>query len=219
MSRAQANAMGVLVYTVIVAAITFLITDHLNQRERVAQVYAPEVRTAPNDVALETKPGGKPEQPAPTAARGGKLQSTTEIYIGARTPVLRVNPQPPAADLPGDSPARVADVHQPVERKCYQAEDFACPPIDVRLDLRQLDDGQQYMAVRGSDGTEITGQYLPRVAVAVVRKNKAGIDLYADDTKVIRYQRRVFHRFWLGPSAMIEPTGSTIPGATIEGEW
>lgn len=205
MNQRQAALLGLLAYTALVAAATFLITDELHQREQVAQIYAPEVRTSPADVALEVKPDAKPSLPAPTPARGGTVVSTTEVTVSGQKPRVR---KPPKREHDGGD----------VSMTCPTADDFECPPLDLRLDLIEVD-GQQYMAVRGPDGTEVTGQYLPRAAVAVVRKNKAGIDLYADDTKVIRYQRRVLDRFWAGPAAMIEPDGSLVPGITIEGEW
>lgn len=126
----------------------------------VAQAYAPEVRTSPADVALETKPGATPTMPAPTKPRGGTVISTTEVTVSGKAPV-RKTPEIVHED---------GDMYTPAT--CPTAADFECPPVSLRLDLIDLD-GQQYMAVRSDDGTEVAGQYLPRAAVAGTRPHRA----------------------------------------------
>lgn len=135
----------------------------------VPQVYAPEVRTAPNDVALETKPGAKPTLPAPTKPRGGTVISTTEVTVSGKAPVRKT---PKIVHDHGD-------VYTPAT--CPTADDFTCPPVSLRMDLIELD-GQQYMAVRSDDGTEVAGQFLPRSAVAGTRKHRATVILTEDYT-------------------------------------
>lgn len=198
MSSVRANAAGLLAYTALVAATTFLITDQMNQREHVAPAAA-EVRTAPNDVALQTVPGAKPALPAPTPARGGKVVSTTEVHVGERKPV------------------RIADTFQPA-KECATADGFTCPPLDLRLDLIEVD-GQQYMAVRGPDDVEVAGRFLPGSPVAAPQQNSAGVELFADGSKAFRYERRVLGRFWAGPAGLISGDGLLTPGVSVRGEW
>ena len=135
----------------------------------VPQVYAPEVRTAPNDVALEVKPGATPTLPAPTKPRGGTVLSTTEVTVSGKAPV-RKTPEIVHED---------GDVYTPAT--CPTAEDFECPPVSLRLDLIDVG-GQQYMAVRSDDGTEVAGQYLPRAAVAGTRPHRATLIRTGDAT-------------------------------------
>lgn len=194
MNDSRAALLGFLTVIAVSFGAGFLLADHLNKREHVVQVAHPELRTAPNDVALETEPKAKPKLPAPAHPRGGKILSTTEITVS------------------GGVPKPITDTDCP-------PTDFICPDALLRLDLMQTDDGQQYMAVRGDDGREITGRLIPMVDVLVPRSNRASIDRYADGSTVIRYERRVLKRFWLGPAAMIQPAGDTSLGATVGGEW
>lgn len=144
--------------------------------EPVAQVYAPEVRTSPADVALEVKPVAKPSLPAPTPARGGRVVSTTEVAVSGQKPRVR---KPPKREHD------TGNVSKPAT--CPTVDDFECPPLDLRLDLIEVD-GQQYMAVRGPDGTEVTGQYLPRAPVATVRRNRATL-IYTEDATTLTVTR------------------------------
>ena len=137
--------------------------------EPVAQVYAPEVRTSPADVALETKPGAKPTMQAPTKPRGGTVVSTTEVTVSGKAPV-RKTPEIVHED---------GDVYTPAT--CPTAADFECPPVSLRMDLIDVD-GQQYMAVRSDDGTEVAGQYLPRAPVAGTRPHRATLIRTEDAT-------------------------------------
>lgn len=118
----------------------FMLADHLNSREQVTSAHHDEIRTAPNNVAPEVTPGAKPKQPAPTLARGGKTIGTAELHVT----------QPPVI-VPE---RRVGDVVCP-------AHTVTCPPLDLRIDWNRTDDGGDYVAVRGADGTEITGRYIP----------------------------------------------------------
>lgn len=140
--------------------------------EPVAQVYAPEVRTSPADVALEVKPDAKPSLPAPTPARGGTVVSTTEVTVSGQKPRVRETPK---------RGHETGNMYTPAT--CPTADDFECPPLDLRLDLIEVE-GQQYMAVRGPDGVEVTGQYLPRAPVATVRRNRATLIRTEDATTV-----------------------------------
>ena len=160
MTDAQRSLIGLLVYTALVVIATALTVDHWNKREFVAQVAHAEARTAPNDVALETAPGAKVTQPAPTKARGGKTVATTEVTVS------------------GGAPQRV---HETLKTEhdgantlsgCPTAADFVCPDAHLRLDLVQTDDGQQYMAVRGDDDREIAGRYIPAAAIRIVRSKR-----------------------------------------------
>lgn len=126
-------------------------------------VYAPEQRTAPGDVVLETKPGAKPKLPAPTKPKGGKTTGTVEIEVSGGIPV-RVDP-------PNESPIDAGLIPSGKE-ECLAAEDFACPPVKVRLDLG-IRDGQQYVAVRTEDGQEVNGVFIPRTGLPVVRRYTA----------------------------------------------
>lgn len=139
MNDSRAALMGFVVVVAVSFGGGFLLADHLNKREQVVQVAHPEIRAAPNDVALETAPSAKPKLPAPAKVRGGKIVAATEVTVS------------------GGVPARVT----PPTAECLTAADFACPGALLRLDLMQLRDGQQYMAVRGSDDREITGRYIP----------------------------------------------------------
>ena len=191
----QAKALiGLLVVVFLSAGAGFLLGDHMAGRDQVAQLPAAEERTAPNDVALRTEPKAKPKLPAPAHPRGGKILSTTEITVS------------------GGVPKPITDTDCP-------PTDFICPNAMLRLDLMQLRDGQQYVAVRGDNDREITGRLIPMADVLVPRRNRAAIDRYADGSTVIRYERRVFKRFWLGPAAMIQPAGDTSLGGTVGGEW
>ena len=118
-------------------------------------VYAPEQRTAPGDVVLETKPGAKPKIPAPTKPKGGKTTGTVELEIDGGAPI-RTERETPAA----------------VVKECLTAQDFTCPPVRVRLDLG-VRDGQQYVAVRTEDGQEVNGVFIPRTGLPVVRRYTA----------------------------------------------
>jgi len=194
----QAKALIGLLVVFLSAGAGFLLGDHMAGRDQVAQLPAAEERTAPNDVALRTEPKAKPKLPAPTHPRGGETISVTELHVDGGIPVQKID-----SDTVG----------------CKTAEDFICPNTLLRLDLMQTDDGQQYVAVRGDDGREITGRLIPFDSVSVPRRNRAAIDRYADGSTVIRYERRVFKRFWVGPAAMIQPAGDTSLGATVGGEW
>mgnify|MGYP000715152043 CR=1 FL=1 len=193
----QAKALIGLMVVFLSAGAGFLLGDHMAGRDQVAQLPAAEERTAPNDVALRTEPKAKPKLPAPTHSRGGKILSVTELQVDGGKPTINTEPH----------------------TGCLTAADFECPNTLLRLDLMQLRDGQQYMAVRGDNDREITGRLIPMADVLVPRRNRAAIDRYADGSTVIRYERRVLKRFWLGPAAMIQPAGDTSLGATVGGEW
>lgn len=154
MNDSRAALMGFVVVVAVSFGGGFLLADHLNKREQVVQVAHPEIRTAPNDVALETAPKAKPKLPAPSKPRGGETVSVTELQVAGGEPV-RVTP--PTTD---GTP------------ECLTAEDFACPGALLRLDLIRTDDGQQYVAARGSDGREITGRYIPLDNVLLPRDKR-----------------------------------------------
>lgn len=139
MTDAKRALIGFLVVVSVSFGAGFFLNDYLCSREHVEPVAHPEERTAPHDVALKTDPKAKSPLPAPAKIRGGKVVSTTEVAVSGGVPV-RVTP--PTAE-------------------CLTAADFTCPGALLRLDLIQTDDGQQYMAVRGSDDREITGRYIP----------------------------------------------------------
>jgi len=152
MGRDRLTALAVfLAYTAAAMLAGFLLAEHFNKP--VPQVYAPEVRTAPNDLSLETKPGSKPTLPAPSKPRGGKVVSTTEVHVSGQKPVSRVHEQWTSGPQVSEECKRVVD-------------SLECPPLDLRLDMIEVN-GQQYMAVRSPDGTEVTGQFLPNHAVKV----------------------------------------------------
>lgn len=145
MNDPRAALMGFLVVVAVSFGAGFLVADNLSHREQVAQVHHEEQRTAPNDVAPEVIPGAKPKLPAPTKPRGGKTIGTVELHID----------QPPVV-VPE---RRVGDVVCP-------ATSVECPPLDLRIDWNQTNDGGQYVAARGPDGVEITGRYMPPPFVA-----------------------------------------------------
>lgn len=124
----------------------FLLADRLNEREQVTQTYKPEVRTAPGDVVLETKPGATPAKPAPTKPRGGKPVATIEL------------------DAEGGKPEQIGadDKGCPV---------YVCPSLAVRVDIED-DAGQLYAAVRAEDGREITGVFIPQVVGTAPRDKR-----------------------------------------------
>lgn len=126
----------------------FALSGWLDDLARVEQVAHGEVRTAPNDVIPATDPGGGPSLPAPTDARGGTQGGVLEIRVA-----------PPAVEL---TERRVGAVLCPAER-------VECPPLDLRVDLLTTADGQEYVAVRGPDGSEITGRFMPERFGQVMR--------------------------------------------------
>lgn len=161
MSDTGRALIGFLVIVAMAFGAGFLLGDHMASGEQVVQQYHPEQRTSPNDVTIEVTPGAKPKLTAPTKPRGGTTVSVTEIRAGGGAPVLKT----PEIEL---EPGVVYEKGE----KCYTSEDFECPGLDLRLDLVQTDDGQQYVAVRGSDGTEIAGRYIPMASVTMPRDKR-----------------------------------------------
>ena len=144
MSDPRAALMGFVVVVAVSFGAGFLLADHLNHREQVASTPLDEIRTAPNDVTPRVSPGAKPKLPKPSNPRGGTTVATTEIHVE----------QPP-----------VIAPEQHVGNVVCPAQTVTCPPLDLRVDLNQTDDGGQYVNIRGADGVSITGRYIPPATV------------------------------------------------------
>lgn len=181
------------------------VTDYLNDKSRVAQVAAPEHRTAPNDVVLEKLPGTKPKQPAPTAPRGGTTAGTVEVTVAGGTPVRKT---PKIEHEAGDT-------FDP--RTCPTADDFECPPLDLRIDFGEKD-GQQWAAVRSSDGSEVTGRFLPAVMAPGIRDERltAVLDPMADRYTVA--YTRDFGRWFAGGGLQLAD-GQADPVGVVGVSW
>lgn len=137
-----------LIVTAVIAAmlvgIGFSLGIMVGLHEQVPQTAHAEIRTAPNDVTPRVSPGAKPKLPKPSNPRGGTTVATTEIHVE----------QPP-----------VIAPEQHVGNVVCPAQTVTCPPLDLRVDLNQTDDGGQYVNIRGADGVSITGRYIPPATV------------------------------------------------------
>lgn len=180
-----------------------LSVDRCSRGPVIPPVAALEVRTAPNDVVLEVKPGAKPSMSAPTAARGGKVSSTTEITVAGGEPV------------PVPKPETIGSEPSAVVKECLTAEDFTCPPVRVRIDILTLDDGQQYAAVIAPDGNEVTGVHIPLIPAEPTPLNRVGAYI-GDGATVLTYTRDWGRRISLGVAATVID-GRVTPA--VGGEW
>lgn len=193
----------------IVAALAWAACDRYHRGATVPSTATAEVRLPDGTVLPARVPGGTLTAPAPTLPKGSKRIAAVQIKVQGGGPILKT---PPAAPVTG-----LAAPSAPV---CWDADDFTCPAPTVRIDVA-IEDNQYRIAARSADGMLLESIHVPfaTLPVLVLRKNRAGIDLYADNAKVIRYERRVLKRFWIGPAALIQPEGFAVPGVTVGGEW
>lgn len=199
---ARAAAMLVLACLALGGLIGSALTDYINDKSRVVQVAAPEHRTAPNDVVLEKLPGTKPKKPAPTVPRGTTTTGTVEITVAGGPPVRKT---PKIEHEAGDT-------FDP--RTCPTAEDFECPPLDLRIDFGEKD-GQQWAAVRGPDGSEVTGRFLPAVTTAGIRDERITVVGNPGGDWIATYQRDFGRWSVAGAGWMIDDK----PGAGAGGSF
>lgn len=156
--------------------------------------YREAVSTAPNDVALEVTPGAKPKLPAPSRPHGGKVVSTTEVTVSGGKPVMR------------DDPA---------VKECLTTADFECPAVSLRMDMINVD-GNDYMAVYGDDGVEVTGRFIPYRKASAVRKQRI-VATYSEDLKQVTYLRD-YGRLSVGPTVM-DLDGRMSAGVSLGLSW
>lgn len=117
-------------------------------------------------------PNATPDLPAPSAPAGGVLIRTVEVTVMAKPEIV-----------PSDNPAQAGD-YSP------EAGDYSCPPVTVRLDMHQYDDGVR-VSVQ-SDGEVLDAVDIPRSVIFVhdVKQNVVGFDV-SGDRKTIRYGRAI----------------------------
>jgi hypothetical protein len=153
------RAAAVAVFLAILAATFaagFLLADHLNKRETVAQTYKPEIRTSPSDVVLETAPGAKPAMPAPTKPQGVKPVATVEVTVTGGAPVKN----PPKIEHDGGVMLSGEPIAGP--DSAQDCPTYTCPDIRLRMDLDEKD-GQFYASVRTEEGHEVFGRFIPHM--------------------------------------------------------
>lgn len=165
---------------------------YLESRDHVAQVYQPEIRTSPSDVAPEVKPNAKPEFKAPTAPRGTTILRTTELTV-----------------RPTDAPTPTTDT--PAE--CVAAADtFQCPPVRLRLDLGEAD-GQWRMLARAENGEIMAAQDIPLSAMWSPRSKRITLVGNPDGDIIGTYQQGAGRFAWAVSGWQIDGK----PGAGVGG--
>lgn len=104
-------------------------------------------------VLAERAPQAKPSMPAPTRPAGSRVTRTEEVTIQPAGPVAK--PQP--AGKP--------------EQACKTAEDFTCPPINVRLDVLEMPDGTTRVTGRTDTGDFLAFRDIPMGKTKVAMRN------------------------------------------------
>ena len=129
-------------------------------------------------------PSAKPDLPAPTAPAGGVLIRTVEVTVRAKPE--RVN------ETPKNEHDGIVPRHNTAQAGDYlpEAGDYSCPPVTVRLDMHQYEDGVR-VSVQ-SDGEVLDAVDIPRSVIFThdVKRQVVGVDV-SGDRQTVRYGRAI----------------------------
>jgi len=116
-------------------------------------------------VLAERAPQAKPSLPAPARPAGSRVTRTEEVTIQPGKPI----PRPLSHPAGNSTLPRVNSTLPRVD--CPTAEDFTCPPINVRLDVLEMPDGTTRVTGRTDTGDFLAFRDIPMGKTKVAMRN------------------------------------------------
>ena len=169
-------------------------------------------------------PGAEADLPETSAPPGGKLIRTVEVTVRAKPAIIDSKIKDDKSDITAHNGAYKDGTPSLISgnsKERITPEPFVCPPVTVRLDMREYRDGPD-LGLRVSvvsDGEVLDAVDIPRDTIYVPRhtRNVIGADRIGDTTTV-RYQRSI-GALDLGPAVTLLDDNRAAVGLSLAWRW